>query len=157
MRIPSVLYARRHALLTPAVLTAAVLVHPCVRPVAQASIGGCASDPVVVLSSGVSVDLRATIDDDAGDVQQVVYTLHAPVGTGVTRWLGTSGPLGPKEVFHFLADTAPGRYDSATLVSTTTRGVAVSASTAVIPVGTTPRSGSAAGTDRQTLRIHLAV
>jgi len=157
MHIPSVLYARRRALFTPAVLAAALLVNPFVRPVAHASIGGCGSDPVVILSTGVSVDLSATIDDDAGDVRQVVYTLHAPVGTGVARWVGTSGPLGPKEVLHFLADTTPGHYDSGTLVSTTTRGVAVSASTLVIPVGTTPRSGSAAGTDQQTLRIHLSV
>jgi len=69
---------------TVVLTTLALLLAP--RSSARAKISGCRSDPVVLLSTGVAVDLSAAIDDAATDVQQVAYTVHAPVGTSVVGW-----------------------------------------------------------------------
>jgi len=65
----------------------------------------CRSDPLVVLSNGVTLDLSATIYDDVTDVQQVAYTLQAPQGVTVVRTITTDGAVGYKE--HFAVQPLP--------------------------------------------------
>jgi len=55
-----------------------------------------------------------------------------------------------------VADDAPGVYDSATVVTTMTRGVAVTATTTLIAATGAPlATGTVRGRDRRTLRVHL--
>jgi hypothetical protein len=118
---------------------------------------GCRSDPAVILSNGTVLDLSAAIADADMDVQNVTYTLHAPAGTSVVAAINTYGPLGPKETFRFFADDAPGTYDTFTSVTTGANGIAVSATTAVVPILHLPASGSAAGQNQQSLPIHISL
>jgi hypothetical protein len=93
----------------------------------HADLVGCRSDPAIVLSNGVTLDLSATISGSADDVQKVAYTVHVPAGTGVVAVIGTSGILGPKEQVQVVADGQAATYSSTTLVTTQTPGVAVTA------------------------------
>ncbi len=143
----------RHA---AALLAAGLLINAPLVRVAHADISGCRSDPVVALSNGVTVDLSAVIADGAADVRGVAYTLHVPAGLRAVSVAPSGGPLGPKETIAVVADDAPATYDSATVVTTGTRGVAVSATTTLVAAtGATLATGTARGRDRQTLRVHL--
>src|SRR5438128_12259453 len=90
-------------LLGTAALSTSLLARSLIAPDTHAAVGGCRSDPVVTLSNGYVLDLSAVVNDTATDVQQVSYTLHAPVGTWVTSTVDTS-VLGPKDTFQFYAD-----------------------------------------------------
>jgi hypothetical protein len=127
--------ARRagYVLLGVAVLSASLLAHALVAPATHAAIGGCRSDPVVTLSNGYAFDLHATVDDAYADIQQVTYTLHAPVGTWVTNEVDTS-LLGGKETFLFRADNPPNTYTAATKVDTLTPQIPVVAATDLVKV-----------------------
>ena len=46
-------------------LSTGLLVSPLLAPHAQAIIAGCGGDPVVVLSDGTTLDLKATANTDA--------------------------------------------------------------------------------------------
>ena len=143
----------RHA---AALLAAGLLINAPLMRVAHADIGGCRSDPVVALSNGVTVDLSAVIADNAADVRGVAYTLHVPTGLRAVSVAPSGGPLGPKETITVVADDAPAAYDSATVVTTGTPGVAVTATTTLVAAtGATLATGTARGRDRQTLRVHL--
>jgi hypothetical protein len=120
---------------------------------AHASLGVCNGDPVVVLTNGVTIDLNAVIQDDLSDVRQVVYTLHAPRGTGVVSVVYTSGLLGPKEVLRFYADNLPDTYDTATTVSTYASGITVKASTTAVPALGLPAGASNSGYVQQDLHV----
>jgi hypothetical protein len=146
---------RGPAMLGAAVLGASVLASASPAPVAQASLGGCGSDPVVLLSNGVTLDLNTSIDDTASDVQQVVYTLHVPSGTSVTSVTYTSGLLGPKELLRFFADNLPDTYDTATTVNTATNGIAVTTTTTAVPLSDTPASAATSGHDQQNLHVSV--
>jgi len=93
------------------------------------------------------------VNDDLSDVQQITYILHAPTGTHVVAILS----LGPREVLHFVADNTPVGYDSVTMVSTYTPGVAVTALTSVVPLAALAATGSASGTAHDNLAVHLSV
>jgi hypothetical protein len=127
--------------------------HPV--SIAHASLGGCNGDPVVVLSNGVTIDLNASISDNLSDVQQVVYTLHAPGGTSVVSVVYTSGLLGPKEVLRFYSDNLPSTYDTSTRVSTYSTGITVTTSTSVVPVTGLPASAWTSGYNQQNLRVSV--
>jgi len=126
-------------------------------PSARADLVGCRSDLVAILSNGVTVDLTATINDTAADVQQVAYTLHAPMGTSIVSVLYTSGVLGPKEVLRFFADSTAGVYRSLTQVRTGSHGVAVTAQTITVPLGGLPARGAATGQDQQALWVQVSL
>src|SRR5690349_4067190 len=79
----------------PALVVAGSLVSPLFIPRAAAGIGGCAGDPIVVLSNGDSLDLNTVVTTADGrvlthsdgsllssssPVQQIVYTLRVPIG-----------------------------------------------------------------------------
>jgi len=84
----------RHA---AALLAAGLLINSPLVRVAHADIGGCRSDPVVVLSNGVVVDLSAVIADDAADVRGVAYTLHVPAGLRAVSVAPSGGRSAPRK------------------------------------------------------------
>lgn len=66
---------------------------------------GCRSDPIVVLSNGVVLDLSATLDADIAQVQAIEYKLHGPKGVWVVRAISTDGAVQYKEKFAFNDDS----------------------------------------------------
>ncbi len=66
---------------------------------------GCRSDPIVVLSNGVVLDLSATLDADVSQVQEIHYKLHGPHGVSVVRAISTDGAVQYKEHFEFKDDS----------------------------------------------------
>jgi len=101
-------------------------------PSALAYVGGCRTDPVVVLSNGAALDLSAGISDNLSDVRSVVYVVHAPVGIHETAVINTSGLMGLKETVQFSADDAVNTFDVSTTVSTGQSNVAVQANASVV-------------------------
>jgi hypothetical protein len=89
----------------------------------------CVVDPIVVLSDGRHVILRARIGTDAANVTNVAYVVHSPVGTSLDRVIYT-GPDRFPETVTFVADTADGSFWTDTLVTSTVT-VPVDASTQV--------------------------
>jgi len=150
-------YGRQRGRRGGALLCAAMLAGTVLVPSARADLVGCRSDPVAILSNGVTVDLTATINDTEADVQQVAYTLHAPMGTSIVSVLYTSGVLGPKEVLRFFADSTAGVYSSLTQVRTGAHGVAVAAQTIAVPLGGLPARGAATGQDQQALWVQVSL
>lgn len=149
--------ARLVPVLLGALCSAGLLTAPLLASSAQAELGVCGSDPVVILSNGAIIDLSATISDAEPDVQQVAYTLHAPAGTVAVGWINTYGPLGPKETLRFYADDAPNTYDSSTIVTTGQPRVSVSASArALDALGLLIAGGTASGWNDQPLRVHVS-
>ncbi len=124
-------------------------------PKAQASLGACGSDPIVVLSNGVIVDLSALIGDAASDVQQVNYILHVPAGLTVRFVIHTPSRLGSKEVLQLFADDAANTYDGVTQVDTVARGIGVWAHMRVIAPSHPPAGASVYGLDHQNLPLHV--
>jgi hypothetical protein len=95
-------------------------------------IGGCASDPFVVLSNGATVHLDAVLPNTPiGDLQSVSYTLVIPAGTTVVQQVNTDGVVGTKEQFQYSATNSTGAYRTSTLVQTLTTGDPVTATTSI--------------------------
>ncbi len=96
---------RRRALLGAGALTAGLLASgPLAAPRAHAALG-CRSDPIVILSNGVVLDLSATLDTDISDVKEIHYKLHGPKGVWVVRAISTDGTVQYKEGFEFHDDS----------------------------------------------------
>ena len=150
--------ARRggYVLLGAAVLSASLLTRSLVAPATHAAISGCRSDPVVTLSNGDALDLHATVEDAYSDVQQVSYTLHAPIGTWVTSEVDTS-VLGVKDSFHFYADEPANTYSAAAKVDTLTPQIAVVAATDLVSVNVPVLSvARVSGQSQQTLWMNVS-
>lgn len=88
---------------------------------------GCRSDPLIILSNGAIIDLSADIAAVPWEVEEVVYVLHAPVGTSVVAVIPTPSWPTTIERFYFYADNPPGQYTSTTTVYTEDEGVDVTA------------------------------
>lgn len=145
----------RRALLCVAALSTGLLAGGSLTaPNAHADLSACRSDPVVLLSNGAELDLSAAINDSSADVQQVVFTLHAPVGVSVVAYI--EGSLGAKEFWRFYADNPPGSYDTSALVTTYTPGVSVSATTQALGF-LTPALVTVSGQSNQPLPVHLSL
>ncbi len=117
---------------------------------ARAAFIGCRSDPLVILSNGVVLDLSANIVDDVTDVQSISYTLHAPKGVLLLRAISTDGPVGYREQFKFRADTkfsgTGGVYEVDVQVRTHAKNISVTATIAggdAATLGITPDMVSA--------------
>ena len=123
-------------------------------PTAYASIGGCRSDPVFVLSDGTELDVSATIDTTSDLVQNVTYTLYIPAGTQVVGY--AAGSLGARQQWSAVADLPAQQYETVTRVTTATAGVAVSATTQALgPLGSA--AGTAQGQNAQKLVVDVAL
>ncbi len=97
----------------------------------QAAYTSCRGDPVVFLSNGAQVKMTALILTDAKNVEQVVYTVHAPRGTRVTGIIYTGGALAGKEVVKFYPDQGLNAYAVETIVHTGPNPATVSAATRI--------------------------
>ena len=124
--------ARTH-LLIPLLLLAGLALSGTPTPVAQAAVGGCRSDPIVVLSDGTVLDVSAAIDTAAANVTGIHYVVHGPRGVTLvsalsTPTLGFSG----KESFTYYDDAQPNQYVTETLVRTAYNQVSVTAHTTFV-------------------------
>ena len=162
MRHASMFTARRAGpmLLGAAALSASLLARSLIAPDTHAAVGGCRSDPVVTLSNGYVLDLSAVVNDTATDVQQVSYTLHAPLGTWVMSEVDTS-LLGPRDTFQFYADEPPNTYSAGTKVTTLSPHIPVAATTDLVSStgivsGTVLLTASASGQSHQMLRMNVS-
>ncbi|MGH2408958.1 MAG: hypothetical protein ACRDGS_01190 [Chloroflexota bacterium] len=116
----------------------------------------CRSDPVVVLSNLGTLDLSANIGDSTGDVQHIVYVVHAPVGTRPLLILNTDGLVGLKESVQFYADDAPNTFDTYAVVYTGRHGVRVTAETLLVSLlNLNLGAGSTGGQSGQYLHTHF--
>ena len=107
-----------------AILTLASLLTFAAAPgAAFAGLGGCRTDPVIILSNGRALQLAAEIDTSISNVQSVVYTVHAPIGTYPLLIVYTDNPLRNVERVIFRADSLPGRYSTETVVDTTGKSI----------------------------------
>jgi hypothetical protein len=139
-----------------AALTLGLLAGPLIPRPALAAFTTCTSDPVLTLSNGAAIDVRAVVSDVASDVTSIVYTVHAPAGTRLVSVLNTGSVLGLVEHVNFYADNAAKTYDSYTTVSTGRSGVTVKASTTVVSVlDVTLGLSSTSGLNGQSLHIHF--
>ena len=134
-----------------ALLTAGLIVGPPLAPRAHAIIGGCAGDPIVVLSNGVIIDLSASSDADASAVRHIAYTIHAPQGT----WTVAVISLGVTETVALAADNAPDTYSTVTRVDASTSDATVTTLATMVPLVGVPKTGSATGATNEDLRIEL--
>jgi len=137
-----------------AALSATLLASLTRPPVAYADIAGCRSDPALLLSNLVELDVSSAIADTAADVQQVTYTVHIPVGTRPI--LIVAGSLGAREVWRVVADNPPDTYDTSTLVTTFTHRVGVQATTQALGLVGAPLV-TIAGQDHQELHAHVSL
>ena len=142
-----------------AVVLGAGIIVPLARGTTASAAIPCQSDPVVTLSNGDVLDLSAVVDDSTDDVQQVSYTLHAPVGTSVTSEVDTSA-LGPKDTFQFYADEPAGTYRAGTKVTTLTPQISVAATTDLVSLlslnGKVLSTASTSGQSPQTLWMNVS-
>jgi len=106
----------------------ALLGSPLVSHSAHAQLGGCRDDPAVILTNGAVIDLSASISDSTSDVQNVVYSLHGPAGTGILLLIDPNGLLLPKDTFRYYADDPANTYDTYTVVHTGLKRIPVSTS-----------------------------
>lgn len=124
-------YSRlRNAITVVGLLLAGLTISGLLSPAAQASVAGCRSDPVVILSDGTILDVTADIGTAVSNVSEIHYVVHGPrgvklVGAISTPTLGFRG----KESFSYYDDAAPKQYITETLVQTTYDHVSVTAQT----------------------------
>lgn len=147
----------RPGLVLPALLAVGLVSTAVLPQHASAMLVPCRSDPAVVLSNLSILDLSATISDSTSDVQEVLYVLHGPVGTGAIAVNPTLGLLGPKERFQYVADQPANTYRTDTYVSTGAKTVPVVATADVVSVTglLATHAVSVSGYNAQDLRISL--
>ncbi len=98
---------------------------------AQASLL-CRSDPVVILSNGMTLDLGASISVLPWQVREVHYELHVPVGVSMVVAIHTPAWLTSQETFATVADQPPQQYETVTTVYTTAGNAQVTADTTLV-------------------------
>jgi hypothetical protein len=152
MFLSVIAFHSRPVRLGASVLVAALLVGLVAPHMAHAQVSGCTADPVVSLSNGTQLDLYASIDDSSQDVQQVTFNVTVP--RGVQEVAYTPGLLGPKQVVNVYAHGGPHNYATATLVTTQTSGVHVTATTRAVGSGGTA-SASDSGHAGQWITVHV--
>jgi hypothetical protein len=141
---------RLRRLFLPLLVVGGVVFAATPRPI-HAAMGGCISDPLVILSNGGIMHLYAVLPDSTiNDLQSITYSLVLPKGTTVLLEVNTDGILGIAEHFQYTATNPPGIYDTTTFVQTATSGDPV---TATASIGLT--GASVTGETYQPLRIRL--
>lgn len=125
-----------------------------IRPdVAQARLM-CRSDPIVILSNGVTMDIGASISTMPWQVTEVHYELHIPQGVSVILAVQTPTWLTSQETFTVIADQAPNNYKVSTIVHTKVGNASVSADTTLISaLKVKVGSYSASGMENQLLWV----
>ena len=92
----------------------------------------CRSDPVVILSNGVTLDIGANISTLPWQVKEVHYELHVPKGVFMLVAIHTPTWLTSQETFRVYSDQAPNQYQVTTLVSTSVGDASVVADTTLV-------------------------
>jgi hypothetical protein len=142
---------RRRILFTTTLLVTGLFVGSLSTVPARAMVGGCMTDPIVVLSNGAELHLYASLPNTPiGDVQSVTYKLVIPVSTFVVLQVSTDGLLGAVEHFQYSATNPGGEYDATMQVKTVNTG---DPETATLSLGSL--SSSVSGQVYQSLHIHL--
>jgi hypothetical protein len=145
----------RHLLLGAAILSATVLACFPMAPDAHAATGSCTSEPVAILSNGYALDMDATIQDDASDVQNVNYTLKVPSGVSLVSWTDTAA-LGPKDSHSVSSSGSSGSYRVSVQAKTGAQ-VSVTASTVLVNAGGAHvSSNSASGHSSEQLSMSVS-
>jgi len=122
----------RHLRRGVAILSATVLACSLVAPDAHAATGACRSEPVVILSNGYTLDINATIQDDASDVQSVNWIVNMPSGVRVVGTPVDNGKvLGPKDHYSYSSNGPAGSYSVGVSAVTGTK-VSMSATTDLV-------------------------
>lgn len=119
----------------------------------------CRSDPIVILSNGMVLDLSASLDTSLFNVKQVDYVLHVPEGVSVIAAIHTPAWLTTVETFTAYDDSPPGVYHSETIAKTHNNStVAVTAHTILVSaLGVHLDTGSTPGFTGETLHVYLNV
>lgn len=145
----------RRILLSLAVLTVFVLSAVPGRS-ALAGWALCRSDPIVILSNGVTMDIGANINVFPWNVQRVDYVLHVPAGVQMVVAIHTPTWLTSQETFTFYADQEPGQYHVETIVHTTSGNASVTATTLLLSVlGLHLDNAAVSGSEGQVLHAYL--
>lgn len=92
----------------------------------------CRSDPVVILSNGVILDIGATISTFPWQVTEVHYELHVPQGVSLVTAVHTPTWLTSQETFTVIADQPEKTYIVYTTVRTTTGNATFSGDTLLV-------------------------
>jgi hypothetical protein len=120
----------KHLITLVCLLLAGLAMSEPFASTSKAAVGGCRSDPIIILSDGTILDVSADIGTAVSNVREIHYVVHGPLGVKLvsaisTPTLGFSG----KETFTYYADAAPNQYITETLVQTTYDQVSVTAHT----------------------------
>jgi hypothetical protein len=113
----------------------------------------CRTDPIVFLSDGTRVKMTADIGTAAENVQGIVYTLHAPVGTSVVRIVYTGAHV--PETVDFFADRTAGTYDTDTVVSVAGNSAQSAVGVTATTVVNGRHRGAATGSAGDHLLVHI--
>jgi hypothetical protein len=133
------MYRRRspikHLITLVCLLLAGLAMSEPLAPISEAAVGGCRSDPIVILSDGTILDVSADIGTAVSNVREMHYVVHGPRGVNLvsaisTPTLGFQG----KETFTYYDDAAPNQYITETLVQTTYDQVSVTAHTTFVNI-----------------------
>jgi len=133
------MYCRRlptkHLITLVYLLLAGLALSEPFAPRTEAAVGGCRSDPIVILSDGTMLDVSADIGTDVSNVREIHYVVHGPRGVHLisavsTPTLGFKG----KETFAYYDDAEPKQYLTETLIQTTYDHVGVTAHTTFVNV-----------------------
>ena len=109
-----------------------VFVALALPEIAQASSLLCRSDPVVILSNGMTLDMGATISTLPMQVTEVHYELHVPAGVTAVIVIRTPAWLTSQETFTVYDDQQPEQYQTVTTVHTSLGDAAVMADTSLV-------------------------
>src|SRR5687768_16693580 len=116
----------------------------------------CRSDPVVILSNGVTMDISADISTWPWRVQRVDYILHGPADVELVLAVGTPTWLTSQETFTYYADQEAGEYHIETIVHTNQGNASVTANTILLSaLGLQLDGESVPGSEGQVLHAYL--
>jgi hypothetical protein len=126
---------------------------------AHAAIGACRADPIVLLSSGVKVQLYSDIADVPTNVKSVAYVLHAPVGT---RVVSVSYPPDMAktipEAFQLIADAKDAKYHTTTYVADANGTIKIATyAIATAPTGAVSKTFKHNGHANQLVKLDMKV
>jgi hypothetical protein len=126
--------------------------------VASAGWVQCRSDPIVILSNGMVLDLSADISVFPWRVEQVDYVLHVPEGVSLVLSIATPTWLTTIETFTVIDDAPPGEYHSETTVYTKNGNATVTAHTLLLSaLGLHLGFSSAPGVEGQVIHNYINV
>ncbi len=114
----------------------------------------CRSDPVVILSNGMTLDIGASISTLPWQVTEVHYELHVPRGVSLILAIHTPTWLTSQETFTLIADQPARSYNVVTTVRTNVGNATVSADTILVSALRLRLGGySATGMEGQRLSV----